>query len=228
MEKTISQRLEKKLKTKEKKGKKRKHKGFKANLVATNDSFSLNVPIRYKKLSSEDIDEENNIERLQISTKKKVKRKLDFRGYFNEDSVKVEKSDMAYYQLQDNEWIPVEKYPKSEVFEIVKYVKKDKLWNFLPEKYYELFPEENGLWILADYLQENELIGIIPNVVLRKSFKQYYGLLMPIVEDGKYTFILVLTRKNLYYENLKTAKMFRPKETEEKKAKPKTGLDLVI
>ncbi len=127
-------------------------------------------------------------------------------GYVTDDGQEVAEEDVIYCQVIDGEERAVEKFSKSKAFEITNFVPKERLWNFLIEKFYEVWSEKNGLWLLADYLQQNNRLAVCNHVVLRKSFKEYYGLIFPVLKGEEYTLVMALTRMNLQFEHLRPAK----------------------
>lgn len=200
-------RLKQRLEVKPKK--KRRFRGWKATLVAQTEEFSVNVPIRYQKITSQSIDEAMNIITKSRSLGVEVKRKLlgEYHyGYVTDDDREVAKDDVAYYQVLDGEEREVEQFERTKDFEITNFVPREKLWNFLLESFYEVWSEKNGLWLLADYLQRNNKLAVCSHIVLRKSFKESYGLIFPVVIGDRYTLVMALTRMNLQYEHLRPAK----------------------
>lgn len=228
-------RVSKKLKAKleKKPAKRRIFRGFKANLVVETEEFSINVPIRYQKITSKSIDEAMNIKTMSKSLGVEVKRKLmgDYHyGYITEDGREVSAEDVIYVQMIDGKEVEVQPYERTKDFRIEALIPRNKLWNFLIEDFYEVWSErEGGLWRLADYLHKQNLIGVCKHLVLKKGFKDYYGLLIPIVRDGEYTFMLALTRMNLVFQHFQKAKPIESKESkEEAKAIPKSAIQLEL
>jgi len=211
----LKQRLEAKAKAK------RRFRGWKATLVAQTEEFSVNVPIRYQKITSQSIDEAMNVITKSRSLGVEVKRKLlgEYHyGYVTDDGVEVPEEDVVYYQIIDGEEREVQKFERTKVFEVTNFVPREKLWNFLLEDFYEVWSEKNGLWLLADYLQRKNKIAVCSHIVLRKSFKEYYGLIFPVVVGEEFTLVMVLTRMNLQYEHLRPIKPI----AEPEKPKPLT------
>ena len=251
--KSVKSRLKQRLEAKPKA--KRRFRGWKATVVAQTEEFSVDVPIRYQKITSRAIDEAMNIITKSKSLGVEVNRKLlgEYHyGYwlqdreavnkrvedmiqelrekgewektteeqFNEMVIKaseVPSEDVGYFQVIDGEEREVQQFEKTKDFEITNFVDKGKLWNFLLENFYELWSEKNGLWLLADYLQQHNKLAVCSHIVLRKSFKEYYGLIFPVVRGDQYTFVMALTRMNLEYQHLRPAKPIA-----EKPARPKT------
>lgn len=206
MPKSVKAKLEAKLK--ENSGK-RRFRGWKGNLVVQTEEFSINVPIRYQKITSQTIDQAMNIIKKSRSLGVTVERKLlgEYHyGFVTENGDEVQKEDVAYYQVIDGKEREVEQFPKTKDFEVTNFISKQKLWNYLLENFYEVWSEKNGLWLLAEYLHKNKKLAVCSHVVLRKSFKEYYGLIFPVVIGKKYTLVMVLTRMNLQYEHMKPAK----------------------
>lgn len=207
MGKSVRQKLKRELEAKSEK--KRRFRGWKANLVAQTEEFSVNVPIRYQKITSQAIDQAMNIITKSRSLGVEVQRKLlgDYHyGYVTENGEEVQKEDLAYYQVLDGKEREVQPFDKTKGFDITNFIAKEKLWGFLLENFYEIWSEKNGLWLLADYLQRQNKLAVCDHIVLRKSFKEYYGLIFPVILEDKYTLVMVLTRMNLQYEHLKPAK----------------------
>ena len=210
---------------------KRRFRGWKATLVAQTEEFSVNVPIRYQKITSSSIDEAMNI--VALANGKTVERKLlgEYHyGYVTEDGEEVQKEDIVYYQLiEGEEPRAVEQFERTKEFEITKddFVEREKLWNYLLENFYEVWSEKNGLWLLAEYLNNKTKLAICRHVVLRKSFKEHYGLIFPVVIGDEYTLVMALTRMNLQYKHLRPAKPIAEAEKPEAlKTKPKSVLEI--
>ena len=218
----LKQRLEAKPKTT------RRFRGWKGSLVAQTEEFSVNVPIRYQKITSQAIDEAMNIVTKSKSLGVEVNRKLlgEYHyGFVTDEGQEVPDDDVGYYQVIDGEERAVEKFPKTKTFEISNFVAREKLWNFLLENFYEVWSEKNGLWLLADYLQRQGKLAVCSHVVLRKSFKEYYGLFFPVVIGDEYTLIMALTRMNLQYEHLRPAKpIVEPEKPERPEVTPQSVL----
>ena len=204
--KSVKQRLKAKLKEEKKKS---RFRGWKANLVVQTEEFSVNVPIRYQKITSQTIDEAMNIIKKSRSLDVAVERKLlgEYHyGFVTDDGQEVEKEDLVYYQVIDGKGREVQQFERTKDFEVTNFIPKEKLWNYLLENFYEIWSEKNGLWLLAEYLHKQKKLAVCSHIVLRKSFKEYYGLLFPVVLEDKYTLVMVLTRMNLQYEHLRSAK----------------------
>jgi len=194
--------------------------------VAQTEEFSINVPIRYQKITSQAIDEAMNIitksKNLGVEVKRKLLGEYHY-GYVTDDGAEVPSEDVAYYQVIGGEERLVEQFEKTEAFEITNFVAREKLWGFLLESFYEVWSEKNGLWLLADYLQQHDKLAVCSHIVLRKSFKEYYGLIFPVVVGEEYTLVMALTRMNLQYEHLRPAKPIAEPEKPER-LKPKSVL----
>lgn len=205
MPNSVKQRLKETLKETE--TVKRRFSGWKGTIIAQTEEFSIDVPIRYQKITSQTIDEAMNIITKSKSLGVTVKRKLlgEYHyGYVTDDGTEVD--DVGYYQVLGGKERLVEQFLKSKAFEITNFVPKEKLWNYLLENFYEVWSEKNGLWLLAEYLHNHKKLAVCSHVVLRKSFKEYYGLLFPVIIGDKYTLVMALTRMNLQYEHLRPAK----------------------
>lgn len=190
------------------------------------------MPVRYQKITSEAIDEAMNIINKSRKLGVEVNRKLlgDYHyAYVTDDGQEVPNEDVIYCQVIDGEEREVQKFPKTKVWDITNLVPRDRLWNFLIESFYEIWSEKNGLWLLAEYLQQQNKLAVCSHIVLRKSFKEYYGLIFPVVKEDKYTLVLALTRMNLQFEHLRPAKPIaeqRKPETPKATAKSVLRVDL--
>lgn len=205
MPRTVKEKLKAKLEKKPK----RRFRGWKATLLAQTEEFSVNVPIRFQKITSQTIDEAMNIIKKSRSLGVEVQRKLlgDYHyGYVTESGEEVQTEDLAYYQVLDGKEREVQPFEKTKDFEVTNFITKEKLWNYLLENFYEIWSEKNGLWLLADYLQSQKKLAVCNHIVLRKSFKEYYGLIFPVILEDKYTLVMALTRMNLQYQHLRPAK----------------------
>ena len=66
------------------------------------------------------------------------------------------------------------------------------------------------------------------DVVISTGYKKYVGLLLPVIESRKYTFVLALTRQKLHYKHLSKPKPEEPTEPETTKRTPKSGIQMEL
>lgn len=210
-----------------------------ARLVVETEQFSLNLPIRYERMDSSSVDERRNLKRFTREENKPVKRKMlgenAHFGYIakqeNGEWKEVNKSKVVRKQEIEGEWKEVSKYKYSSDSKWTPkaYIDRERVIDFLIEKYYEVGSEAGGLWRLADYLDKRDKVAVFTDIVISTSYRKYWGLLIPIVEDGNYTFVLALTRTKLHFDHLSPPKGKEPTEPEPTtKRNPQSGIQMEI
>lgn len=205
MSQKVVQQLKEKLKKEEKKPAKRRFRGFKATLRAEADDLALQTEVRYAKMDSKDVDIALKIVAKSRSTGKTVRYGYIgeyHKGYITEDGEEVPASDVEFYQVLGDEEIPVEKFKRTKTIDVIKYIPMEKLDHYLIESQYEVWSEDiPALWKLSEWLRKNDKAAVA-RYSFGNSFKEYYALLYPHIEDGKFVLVMALTRTNLTFKHL--------------------------
>ena len=209
-----------------------------ARLVVETDEFSLNVPIRFERMDSSRVDERRNLKRFTKDGKPVKRKMLGENAHFgyvakqeNGEWKEVNKSKVVRKQKIDGEWVEVSKYKydSENVWKPKAFIDRERITDFLIEKFYELGSDVGGLWRLADYLDKRDQVAVLDDVVISTGYRKYWGLLYPVIEDGKYTFVLALTRTKLHYKHLSKPKPEEPTEPETTtKRTPKSGIQMKL
>jgi len=201
----VVQQLKEKLKKEEKKPAKRRFRGFKAVLRSEAEDLAIQTEIRYAKMDSRDVDIALKVIARSKSTGKLVRYGYIgeyHKGYITEDGEEVPPSDVQYYQVIGDEEIPVEKFKRTKILDVIKYIPLSKLDRYLIENQYEVWSEDvPALWKLAQWLRKNDKVAVA-RYSFGNSFKEYYALIYPHIEDGKFVLIMALTRMNLEFKHL--------------------------
>lgn len=221
----MSQKLVQQLKEKieEKKSAKRGKgfRGFKATLVAEAENLMIQTEVRYSKIDSRDVDIALKVVAKSKSTGKIVRYGFIgeyHKGYVTEDGEEVPASDVEWYQILGDKEIPVRKFERTKRIEIIKYIPRSKLDNYLIESQYEMWSENvPALWKFAEWLNKRDKVAVA-RFSFGNSFKEYYALIYPHIENGRFVLVMALTRKNLEFKHLMpitngTVKIEPPKGT---------------
>jgi len=202
------QKLVAKLKEKveeKKKGKSRVFRGFKAKLRAEAEGLAIETEVRYARIDSRVVDDALQVEARSKSLGVKVERKLlgDYHyGYVTDSGEEVPKEDVYYVQILGDQEIPVQKFKRTKEINILKYIERSKLDNFLIENLYEMWTENiPALWKLAEWLNKTDKVAVA-KYTFGNSFKDYFALIYPVIRDGQFVLVMALTRMNLEYKHL--------------------------
>jgi len=219
---SVRQKLQMKLKEKREERKPRGFRGFKAVLKAEADDIVISSPVRYAKITSRVIDEALNIIAKSRSLGVPVQRKLlgEYHyGFVTDDGVEVDAADVEYYQIIDGQEIPVEKFKRTKTLEVINYIDRAKIDNYLIESLYEIWSDVEGgvnLWRFAEWLNNKDKMAVV-RFTFGNSFIEYYGLIYPHIEGDRYVLVMALTRMNIEYNHLMPIKPVSAVEREQPK-----------
>ena len=190
----------------------------------------INVEVKYKKISANNIvakpeilrKTENGIkvESKRISDQGQIIQKLTWANFA--DGEQIEKKDIHYFQiLEDGKEIPVSPFNRTKEITIVKEINVANIEDFLIDSYYELYhvkdDEINELYREAERYFKEDIAGIAL-FSWGNGFQQYYALIKPIIRKNKFVWIMQLTQTKLEYHYL----MAIPKEKLTTTPKPPT------
>lgn len=237
---------------KETNGKPRVNNGYKAVVIYSEKGLAINVPIRWKKLNSEDIDKEfpimfRDAKGEEVRYKTWVEDKVIQTGedekegwLLTENIVKQRKlwttakgeailDEVKSYQIIEGKETPVEKFKKSEEFRIVALKSNAEYEDWLPEPtqgLYTIFAEKDidqySLYQFAKILIDKEQFAVT-KIAIGNSFKQYYGLIKARVVNGGFAITMKISRQKLI-EKLATMPIYTEKPKEVVVGKAVTGL----
>lgn len=184
---------------------------YKARLLFNDDKgFSINVPIRWKKLDTKEMD---NAYPIVFRTPEGKEAKFKFftndgkiiateedKLWFDPDVIEnkavtqkkywvtedgtVCTDKLQAYQVVDGKEQPVEKFKKSEDFIVMACKDVGEYDEWLQENLYAIWGEKEqdvySISQFAKYLYENELMAVV-KISIGNSFKEFYGLIKPKV-----------------------------------------------
>jgi len=214
------QKLVQKLKEKveeKKRGRSRAFRGFKAKLRAEAEGLAIETEVRYAKIDSRVVDDALQVEARSRSLGVKVERKLlgEYHyGYVTEEGEEVPKGDVYYVQILGDKEVPVEKFKRTKEINVIKYIERAKLDNFLveilslasmtivPQSLYEMWTENiPALWKLSEWLNKTDKVAVA-KYTFGNSWKDYFALIYPVIREGKFVLVMALTRMNLEYKHM--------------------------
>jgi uncharacterized protein YdeI (BOF family) len=187
--------------------------------------LSINVPIRYKKLDTKEIDEQNIINRSREGAEAKFKFLTDdgriilsqedvARGWFQNTSdntkytVQTKKwvtnegevvlDGVLSYQVQDGKETLVEKLKKSEELLVLATKPMAEYSEWLAESTYAIWGETDtdvyALSKMAKHLQTKDEFAVVKISLSSNSFKEYYGLIIPVMRGGQFGITMKISR----------------------------------
>jgi hypothetical protein len=125
--------------------------------------------------------------------------------YVREDGVKVPKNEVQYFQILEDGEKQVSKFKRTKEIKIVKEVPAASVDNFLVASVYELFHTDEDevakLYEEAERYFKEDLAGICL-FSWGNGFLQYYGIVAPVMKDGKFVWVMKLTQTKVQYQHL--------------------------
>jgi hypothetical protein len=184
----------------------KKGSGYKGFLSVEVEGFVLNCPVKYERMSSKDVKEQHKVI-FRDSKGREAERKYTGEGRHLEWRTKegeVIDEEVSAYQNVKGKEVLVQPFKKSETIKIVKIVPHASKDNFLIEKTYEIWgDDEAALFKLADFLNKKKAVGLCSIVMTQGYDTQYLGIIEPrFVESGKFGILLYLTKKSLVFNHL--------------------------
>jgi hypothetical protein len=197
----------------------KKPSGYKATLEVSLKDFTLEVPIKYKRMTSKDIVEPVVFkdQKGDIVLRKFIGEPKHLEWRKADDLEKSAEGEIIAYQVVNNKEIPVKPFERTEHITIKKIMPHEFKENFLIERTFEVWSEEEAeLLKLAEYLYKSDSIGLCAVVVSKGYDTQYLGILEPRFIENKFGFLLFLTKKEIVFEHLAESQA----KEKVKKAKP--------
>jgi len=125
--------------------------------------------------------------------------------HVREDGSMVDKKDVHFFNVTDEGEKEVSQFSRTKEIKIIKEVPAANVDNYLITSIYELFHVEessiSSLYEEAERYFKEDLAGICL-FSWGNGFIQYYGILVPIMKDGKFVWILRLTETEIIYSHL--------------------------
>ena len=171
----------------------------------------MTVEVKYKKVSVNQLVPKPVIlkrhEGMLVETKRETNSGDMLEGFhyvlIREDGEKVSKKDIQYFQVtEDGTEQEVRPFSRTKIIKIVKEVPAASVDNFLVSSIYELFhvDEESVSALYEEALRffKEDLAGICL-FSWGNGFVQYYGIVAPVMRDGKFVWTLKLTQTKVQY-----------------------------
>lgn len=187
-------------------------RGFKA--ILTDGEKGLATSIKYHKI------EEYDLKAIDIKAKSEGKlchyTSLDAQSltpikfakrWVNELGAIVPTEAVKFFlQNADGSETEVQKYTRTKEISVKGYINKSDMPLFVPESYYELWQEEGKkvigsvfkLWKYMKGLAEEGKVAVA-EFSFGNGFKNHQALIYPVVEDTKFSVVMMLTNKNFNY-----------------------------
>jgi len=165
--------------------------GFRAKLNFDHGGIAVTTDVRYMRMTDKDI-----AEKLKIVIRSPTGGLVEHRkigeyhfAYIEVDTGKeIPASQVRYFQVMpDGSETEVTPFEKTKELTIHKLLDREQLENYLPDSFYEVWgPMPSQLWKIAEYLENNDKVGVC-RFVASKGFKDYYGIIYPVKkEDGSF------------------------------------------
>jgi len=174
----------------------------------------MTVEVKYKKVSVNQLVPQPVIvkrhEGMLVETKRVTNNGELLEGFhfklFREDGKEVSKKGIQYFQVtEDGTEQAVRPFSRTKIIKIVKEVPAASVDNFLVSSIYELFhvDEEtvSALYEEAHRYFKEDLAGICL-FSWGNGFLQYYGIVAPVMRDGKFVWVMKLTQTKIQYQHL--------------------------
>jgi len=192
--------------------------GFKASLNVGSDSIP--IPVRYEKMTSIALKEKMRIVTKLVNPDGSLGAEVydsntPYEKVWKEVATGKEHpktETVKFFQVQeDGKEVEVKEYDKTKGIQVIKYIPITEADDYLYEKKYELWADEENIGGLWSYVEEKLIkqdkaaVVIDENghgIVLKKGFMDYIGVICPIKRDGKFGVVIGLTRMKLEYEHL--------------------------
>lgn len=131
--------------------------------------------------------------------------KFNYR-YFTEKGDEVSSKDIEYFQVkEDGKEERVRPFDRTKEIRIIKEVSASSVDSMLVESTYELFHKDDSiiqvLYQEAERFLKNDLAGIVL-FSWGRGFKQFYGVVQPRLEDGKFVWLIELAQTKKEYQHL--------------------------
>jgi hypothetical protein len=173
----------------------------------------MTVEVKYKKVSVDQLVPKPVIlkrhEDMLVETKRETNNGEPLERFhyvlIREDGEKVSKKDLQYFQVTEDGEREVRPFSRTKVIKVVKEVPAASVDNFLIASIYELYHvDEEEISALYDealrYFKE-DLAGICL-FSWGNGFIQYYGIVVPVMRDGKFVWTMKLTQTKIQYLHL--------------------------
>ena len=174
----------------------------------------MTVEVKYKKVSVNQLVPKPVIvkrhEGMLVETKRETNNGEMLESFHyvlvREDGKKVSKKELEYFQVtEDGTEQAVRPFSRTKIIKIVKEVPAASVDNFLISSIYELFHKDDAeisaLYEEAHRYFKEDLAGICL-FSWGNGFIQYYGIVAPVMRDGKFVWIMKFTQTKVQYQHL--------------------------
>jgi len=182
----------------------------------------ITVPVKYKKVSVNQLVPQPVIvkrhEGMLVETKRVTNTGELLEGFhyklFREDGKEVSKKDIQYFQVaEDGTEREVRPFTRTKTIKILKEVPAASVDNFLITSIYELYHTDeeivSALYEEALRYFKEDLAGICL-FSWGNGFIQYYGIVQPVMQDGKFVWVMKLTQTKIQYQHLMEVPLQKP------------------
>ena len=175
----------------------------------------VNVEIKYRKVSVNQLvpkpeiimrsPDGKPVTAQRVTKNGEVLEGFNWRNY-TEDHEEIPAKELQYFlRKEDGSEQPVRPFDRTAEIKLIKEVPATSMNGFLVESYYELFHKEesiiNALYEEAERYIKDDLVGIAL-FSWGRGFKQYYAILYPLLQDGKFVWVMKLTQTRIVYQHL--------------------------
>jgi hypothetical protein len=184
---------------------------FNFELIYSDNELSLAVPVKVKPIKAVDLVKELNV-KSQTNDGKNVRymtytmdeegiKEAHFkRGYVDSDNNLRAKQEIQFYIEVDGVKKFIKPFERGKKLEISMTIPKEDIEQFLTEKRYEVYSDKVALlWKLAQKLIEKKSIGVCK--LSFGGFKEYFGLIRPVVKDKGFIMLMDLATQKIELEN---------------------------
>lgn len=174
----------------------------------------ITVPVKYKKVSENQLVPRPVIvkrhEGMLVETKRVTNtgELLESFHYklFREDGKEVSKKEIRYFQVaEDGTEREVRPFNRTKTIKILKEVPVACVDDFLVSSVYELYHTDeeviSALYEEALRYFKEDLAGICL-FSWGNGFIQYYGIVYPVMQDGKFVWVMKLTQTKIQYQHM--------------------------
>jgi len=190
--------------------------GFKADLKYSSKELNLQTPIRFGKISANEVQKKMVIRHYHqnISGGEVFNKPSPYHwGWYKGDGTEVQANEVVHYQVfpgTDKEHVQVQPFTRTKVLEIKKLLPATALSEFLIESQYEVWAEDGSQLIgFAEYLSKKDSMAVT-KFSFGRGFKESYALLYPLFQNGKFLLVMALTRMKISYQHWMDVKAATP------------------
>ena len=205
---------------------KRVFAGFKSRLKYTSETLTVDVEVRYEKVTSKGLEQKRTIVHRAVmpdgSSKVVENKPTPYKWcYQDAEGKEVPESLVHHYELladgAENEVAPFE---RTKEIEIIKTVPMSEVESFLIESQYEVWSTDNisGAWAMSQELVKKD-IAAVGKLSFGRGFTEYWAIFYPVRKDGQFLIVMVLTKMRKEYKRWMSIPNGQPDTNEKCKTK---------